>query len=383
MITVADIVALPAFKQVRLAAPCSGTFGRAVVNVGIMDCMPDASRYGDYLPGEFIVSNLGFVRDDASRCEEALLAMLARGVAAVAIKTVYAPPISDRVLAESTSQGVPLFLYEGDYHEVLAYQALDLIRRDREESDNGGKLDALLAEQDGASRRAALYDIAALTGSTVQCFAVAPRGADECSLYAALDVLGATLSDFRRDWGSVVGIHACRYHADLLAFVSYAQPPAHLRSQSESDLLVRVTSAAPVFCGVGEEVPLGDGDLAIRQALAALDEARTRRVASVHWVDLHERAFCRAAAQDRLFARTCSLYRSMLTAYDEANDAELAATAEAFAVASGDVRVAAELLNQHPNTVRYRLRKVKDVLGMPDAADRELARFLALVTLCP
>ena len=38
-------------------------------------------------------------------------------------------------------------------------------------------------------------------------------------------------------------------------------------------------------------------------------------------------------------------------------------------------------MHQHPNTVRYRLRKAKDVLGMPDSPDREFAFRLGLVYL--
>ena len=52
-----------------------------------------------------------------------------------------------------------------------------------------------------------------------------------------------------------------------------------------------------------------------------------------------------------------------------------------LARAYGDVRAAAEALHQHPNTVRYRLRRAKAVLGMPDAPDREFAFLLGLVFL--
>ena len=60
---------------------------------------------------------------------------------------------------------------------------------------------------------------------------------------------------------------------------------------------------------------------------------------------------------------------------------EFAGTAGAVARAYGDLRLAAEALHQHPNTVRYRLRKAKDVLGMPDSPDREFAFLLGLVYL--
>lgn len=37
LVTVADIIALPAFKNVELAAPCEGAERREVRNVGILD----------------------------------------------------------------------------------------------------------------------------------------------------------------------------------------------------------------------------------------------------------------------------------------------------------------------------------------------------------
>ena len=90
---------------------------------------------------------------------------------------------------------------------------------------------------------------------------------------------------------------------------------------------------------------------------------------------------CAAAAASRLFGRTAAFHRALLEEYDAENDAELAPTAEALARAYGDVRAAAEQLHQHPNTVRYRLRKAKAVLGMPDAPDREFAFLLGLIFL--
>ena len=41
MVTVADIIALPAFTRVEPIAPCEGAERREVRNVGILDCPPD------------------------------------------------------------------------------------------------------------------------------------------------------------------------------------------------------------------------------------------------------------------------------------------------------------------------------------------------------
>lgn len=382
MITVADILALPAFEQVQPIVRCAGAEAREVRNVGILDCAPDKDDgYLSYVPGEFIVTNLGFARDDPELSERSLLVLIARGVSAIALKKVYRPIVSDRVRVASEKAGVPLFLYDGGYHEVVAYQALDLIRRDGDQSDKGRILDDLLSGHDPHATRAGLYELAGATGSTVQCVAVAPRALDECSLYATLDALGTVLEEFGRDWDVVSTAFAFRYHAALLAFVSYTQPPAGVRARSEGDLVARLLSMGPVLLGVGEETPLSDGDISVREALAALKTAQIESGDVVYWADLHHDAFRAAAGESRLFWRTAALHRALLEEYDDAHGTELAATAEAVARAYGDVRLAAEVLHQHPNTVRYRLRKAKDVLGMSNSPDREFMFLLGLVYL--
>lgn len=103
MVTVADIVALPAFTHVELIAPCEGSQQREVRNVGILDCPPDYNEYSAYVPGELILTNLGFAYGNPELAERSLLAMLRRDVAAIAVKTVYDPPISDAVRRESAA----------------------------------------------------------------------------------------------------------------------------------------------------------------------------------------------------------------------------------------------------------------------------------------
>ena len=105
LVTVADIIALPAFKNVELAAPCEGAERREVRNVGILDCPPDYNEYSVYVAGELILTNLGFAFGNPGMAEKSLLTMLRRDVAAIAVKTVYEPPISDAVRKESTARG--------------------------------------------------------------------------------------------------------------------------------------------------------------------------------------------------------------------------------------------------------------------------------------
>ncbi|MFR3091087.1 MAG: hypothetical protein ACLTMP_04555 [Eggerthella lenta] len=176
MITVADILALPAFEQVQPLVLCEEP-SREKSQRGHPRCAPDKDGgYESYIPGEFIVTNLGFAHDDPELSERSLLVLIARGVSGIALKKAYRPIVSDRVRAASEAAGVPMYLYDGGYHEVVAYQALDLIRRDSEQSDKGRIMDGLLSGHDPHAARAALYELAGATGSTVQCSGVPESG---------------------------------------------------------------------------------------------------------------------------------------------------------------------------------------------------------------
>ncbi len=74
MITVADILALPSFENVEPASAPDGAGSREVRNVGIVDCPPDYNGYAVYMPGELVLTNLGFAYNDPDLAERSLLA---------------------------------------------------------------------------------------------------------------------------------------------------------------------------------------------------------------------------------------------------------------------------------------------------------------------
>jgi sugar diacid utilization regulator len=67
-----------------------------------------------------------------------------------------------------------------------------------------------------------------------------------------------------------------------------------------------------------------------------------------------------------------------LVAYDQNNDTELVKTLEAYFNANQVSQQAARDLFIHPKTLKYRLRRIKEILGIdPFKGDRQLAFYLA------
>lgn len=381
VITVDDILALPAFEQVELVAPCDGAGVREVVNVGIVDCPPDINGYSNYYPNELILTNLGFAYNDAELAERSLLALMERNVSAIVVKRVYQAPISDRVRAASAESGIPVYLNDGAYYERVSYEALDLIARDREDADQARIVSGLLDHHDEAAVRRALYDLAGAMGSTVQCFALAPRSRDALSLYAARDAVASALATAQREYPLIDAVRACRFHDVILAFVSYAESGTVQADEARYRCEDLIAIEGNLLCGESAPVGLADGDLAIRQAMAALDLARMDSERLIRWWEMGFAAFSDASRRDRLYMAASTFYRQKLADYDAVHGTELMRTAECLVQALGDVKAVAEALYQHPNTVRYRLRKMKTVLGFAEASDRSFTMLLTLVFL--
>lgn len=378
MITVADIIVLPAFEQVELIAPCSHAGERRVHNVGILDVSPEINGYSAYVPGEFIVTNLGFANGVPEQVEEALITMMQRGVSGIAIKRVYNPPITDKVREVSTQTGVPVYLYDGAYHEMVAYQALDLIMREGKEENKESEILSLIVYSKEQDIRKTLQSICGTTGSTIRCMAIQPQNTtDDFSRYGLLRNLRVAFKEAIKSRKDIENVSIYRFHNSYIVFVLYS---LYQQSQNQVPEVVRaIRQLGQLYIGVGDEVPFSDGDITLRQALALIDIAQSTHEEYLTWFQAHHNAFKYAAQTDRLCAYTAQQYLDRLRAYDKANGSDLVITMRTIAGAFGDIKSASETLHQHQNTLRYRLHKAKGILEVPDMPDKEFFSLLYLI----
>jgi hypothetical protein len=70
-----------------------------------------------------------------------------------------------------------------------------------------------------------------------------------------------------------------------------------------------------------------------------------------------------------------NLYNRLYT-YDKANESNLMQTLLSYVRNGGNIAKTAEATFQHSNTIRYRLEKIKSVLGIQEASDADIQLFL-------
>lgn len=389
MVTIADVLALPAFKDVRIVAPCEGAGRRSVRNVGILDCPPDLNGYSNYFPGELILTNLGFASGNERLSERSLITLIDRHVAGVAIKTVYDPIITDAVREESSREGVPVFVYDGAYHEEVAYQALDLIRRDSEVLDKTQQIRGFLHPRSDEETCSQVLSVFGAVGPRVWFVVAEPRGGDSLSLLATISSLQRSLDGVVASLPQVTSANVVRCERRLVCAVSVSQvgvpgiDPVEAESERAALAAVRdvFVSGGQAYCGAGECLDAARGDLCLREAMDACEVAAGKRERWLGWEDLGEAALSAAARDDALLSRAAAMMWARVEAYDERNGTELVETVRSFVGCGGEVSTTAQAMFQHPNTIRYRLRKIKSLVGDEELTDRRLLVIASLMSL--
>jgi DNA-binding PucR family transcriptional regulator len=198
----------------------------------------------------------------------------------------------------------------------------------------------------------------------------------------------ATLASERQRLSDGLAMHLSAVHprcaAALVGDVTYGLLPVadtEAAVRVATDFLDRVGDRVHAVIGIG---PVARGTAELAEARGSADRAlrvlraggrRVARLEDVHVESLVlELRDVVAARGDRPTGPVARLY-----AYDLEHSTNLVATLRAWLDAFGDVIAAAATLYVHPNTFRYRLRRLSEVGGL-DLTDPE-ARFAAMLQL--
>lgn len=279
------------------------------------------------------------------------------------------------------------------FREAANVAALHLLRqRSGADADRRLRADLLATVLEGgpAAPRAAAR--LGLTAQRACVLAVAAATADDSAApdhAAAGDRIAGSLA---------LHLSAIHPHTAVasLGSVTYAVLPCtndeDARRVAEA-FLARVGTKVPTFVGIGRLAarPIdlrrsrSDADRALRVLQSRAAGVRTARIpepshriarlAEVYAASLLDELADRLAAADDLPAGPVVLLRE----YDHVHGTQLTETLAAWLDTFGDVIAAAAKVHVHPNTFRYRLRRLADVAGL-DLADPD-ARFEAMVQL--
>ena len=374
MIRVKDLFRLQGVRSLRLIAGQTG-LDRSVRAAVLFEY--DASRIGlaDYYQGDLVVTTLAYARQDPELVTQSLLMLIRQGVAGLLVKTGYYGALPSGVTEAADREGIPVFLFDDTYIEEAILEITELIRGGQRFPGYEHDLDELM--------RGSLSD----DHVRVRVRRMDPYGDGPTRAYA-LDPA---------DGGTGVAERLSRLPAEELArercvFMDWRRMLLALAHPSEEDLrdpdefsqIDRLLSGAGV---ARDEVRLGCSALcasaeatgtALNEAVYAVRAAKAGGVPRLPSSRMGLYGYLMPMSENRYIRDHCRRQMEILRAYDRRNHASMEQTARECVRQGMEIAPAAKALFQHPNTVRYRLSKIRSLLEIGEDEPFELLLELAV-----
>ena len=363
MLQVKEVLQSPMFQNFQLLAGEQG-LEREVRSVSILEYEAVIDNFADFSADTLILTSLFYARENPGLLLEALKALTARGIAGFAVKAVFFQELPAEAVAFARQQGLPLFLFHDTYMEDIVVAVNDLLKI---------KQNYLLLEE----KVAFLLQVdkpSSVIGDT----------AHEINPFFAPFLLSAYIlpKDMK------VSLREVQAFFERLFYKKYRQ------LQNETYSYIKYGSGILLLASFRKEEVPGDVVLFFRQLMRRLDiipEDFFLGISTLH------RTFHRldTAVRESLHANTCARFSGqeslvydalgmdsflllladnkdmalpwreavrVLREYDEKYTSSLLDTMQLYVEEHGEIAAVAGRLFQHPNTIRYRIKKARELL---------------------
>lgn len=377
MLTVRDLLAAPTLSDARSVFADEMGYDKVVTGFGTFDVEALLGRYWSFRPDEVVATGLSFSGGDPEKAASALIALMESGISGIFIKDTLFKDVSDDVKAKARETETPFFFFSKAYMEDMVTEIRTMFHRDEEEERRRVVIDDLMNARAVPERRRLFCDTTGLMGGCVACAAFVPATSiDAMTVRAVTESLD---EEAKRD--SEIGCFVCQYKRGWVALVAGDDTPEEMNAHM-GRLCNRFMEVAgiPLACGLGNAVLLENVDESIVQALQAVESPQAAQ-GICRWRESGWAAFRGAAKDGRLFSGQGAYVRGKLSAYDAAHDADLLETVRAFVHCGGVVQRTADELHLHPNSVRNRVVRAAEVLGMQDEPERALFAYFTVMLL--
>lgn len=360
-LTIDDIVAMELLQSPKWLAGRNGG-GHPVVKVGIWDHETLDNISGSFEPDELILTNLLSIRDRMDQLLPIVQKFIDLDVAGLVLKTIYFEDIDEDVKRLAEEADFPIISYNTTFIEDIILQVGLANRLKDENALHGQQVSRLLSGNlnPPAVKRAALALNKHFHEGYV-VFHVVPKSPEVIlsTVLRAQRVMEQTMSMVPHGDGFFL----------IITRSSEGEPlrgKALLESSAIQWLNLLNINLENSRMGISDyHVGLETMDIALREALVAV-KAVSDYSGARSYGDLGLLQMLIPMMDSQEVKRFFEKHMGPIIEYDLSHDSEWVQTLTAFVGADGDYKKAAGVLHQHPNTVRYRIDRIKEVMGFSE-----------------
>lgn len=362
-ITVSDIMKLATFKEFRLVAG-QGGIGKPVERSGILDYeYEEHFGRGQFVKESFVISSLLFAKDHPEVILEAVKGLWEDQVSGLAIKTIYFSELPQPVIDFANEKNFPIFLFDKSsaYFEDVITDITDKIRSADKFEIIESKLDTILNKNisKGLIRELALEINRDFQEAFFAVYCKEKKYKDDSRIISTIESIkrGAILTSESAIVKYRKGI--------LIVKTDTLENRAKLNAAMKNILAEVEIDSRDYWVGFGlSDVKLENLDKSINEAMYAATACEAEQADVMDFAEIGTYGIL-LPNQDSFWMKN---FHERITEpikdYDEKYGTKMFETITAFVECRADIHKSAERLFIHNNTVRYRIGKVKEILGM-------------------
>ncbi|NLY82430.1 MAG: PucR family transcriptional regulator [Clostridiales bacterium] len=359
MILISEMLGMAEFKEFR---SLTGDFGinKRIRDIGIHDYESLEQISETFGEGDFVLTTLFVCRDDSKKAEEYICALLDANVSAIAIKEVFFKELPQRCVEKAKEKKIPLMFYPKDiYIEDIIVKIKDLLNDSKYSENLENKIKRI--SEGLASIEEEAYFIRDINQEDLHNIGVAYLKQKNVNI----GKIKSDVENIRKVVSEVPGsknIFLAVYDGGIMIFIDYED---EYKYKNDLDICMSSVGDTTEYY-VGYEIESAEKielKKTINNAITAARVCKFENKDKMSFEDIGVYKMILPENKNLGMIKYSNEVISKIKKYDLEYNSNLYKTAEKYIDNNGDVGKTAEDLNQHSNTIRYRVGKLKELLG--------------------
>ena len=376
MLDVASLEKFDFFKNFVLIAGVKGLY-RNISNVVILDYEGIEGDFSGFHEGDFVITNMLFAKNDISRKYPAFKALIDIGVSAFAIKTVFFTELPAEVLALAEHSRIPVFFFHDIYIEDVILSITDHLRSSANYNYYENLIDSfLLTPSHHAQIHELLHSLLPdedqrISEKTVTSLSLfPPTDTDEFSLQRTINKLMLQANHMK----TKADLRILKYQKGIL-FLSFEEKQNSPENTSAMwNDIMKELNLTKYIAGISDQpLQISKIDIAIERSLHACRMSVKHGCQRSKYSDLGLCNLIFSIYKDRY---SCEFLAEKAAVLHPAKHAALKDTMQELVLHDFEIDPTAEALFQHPNTIRYRIGKLKDLFRVKNDLEFQILCIL-------
>ncbi len=376
MLDVASLLQFDFFSHFRLCAGAGGLY-RVISNVVILDYEGIEEDFCDFHKGDFVLTNLLYAREQPEKIYSSFSQLMKIGVSAIAVKSVFFQELPQQVKALADQQQVPLFFFDSIYIEDVILNLTDYLRSDTNYTYYENLIDTFLTSGDSAPViDKLLQEVKTEEHHYISVMYISYKTAiDEFSIQRCLNGLQLQKHNLR----DAADFCFMKYKKGIFFLYFYKEKPGSTAvMQNWKDLLQELLIVQSRFyIGISDQpLLLSRTDIAIQRSFYANTICRQEGAPFKKYSELAMNNLLLPLADNAYVKEYLCGLLAQLRESESGQSAHLVDTLRTYVQCNFHIDQTGKAMFQHPNTIRYRIARIKAILGMENDLEFQMAALL-------